>query len=617
MTATIDFSTIFDHLPGPCLILSNDLPHFSILAQNLAAMQCSCFAVPGDLEILTPALRKAAQEKHIVHSFYHNLSVSITPVTIAEEESGYFILQFCELPENWSGPDRQTLDLFMQAPVAICILQGPDYTIQLANPAVLEIWRKDETVIGKPLIEALPEIRDQGFIAQLNEVKISGKPLYANERVAILDRNGVMEKAYLNFVYTPFYDNHGTATGILAIASEVTAQVLARKKIEYAEETARLAIESAELGTYEVSLITNESITNERFNALWGYDAAVERSDFVNAVHPADKELRLKALEESVRSGKLFYETRVIWKDGSVHWIRVTGTVLFDAKHKPFRLIGVAQDITEQKGFTEQLNGLVQRKTAELQEANRGLERSNGELEQFAFITSHDLQEPLRKIQIFSDILLEKGLSGEGPVPYVEKINAAAKRMQGLIRELLEYARITQGKAQFRPVDFSKVLKEVLADFELLISQKKAILHIEPLATIVAIPLQINQLFYNLIGNALKFTRRNTVPVITVKGNKLNEAELQSFSQLIPGVDYYRVQISDNGIGFDQEYADKIFAVFQRLNQQSEYGGYGIGLALCSKVAINHHGIIFANSKPGEGATFSVILPYRQDQESK
>jgi light-regulated signal transduction histidine kinase (bacteriophytochrome) len=275
------------------------------------------------------------------------------------------------------------------------------------------------------------------------------------------------------------------------------------------------------------------------------------------------------------------------------------------------RLLGVIQDITEQTQFAAQLTKKVEERTKALQEANYKLEQTNQELEQFAYVTSHDLQEPLRKIRFYASNILDNNQI-EQAKSYIEKINNSAQRMSDLIKSLLEYSRLSQRSELFEPVDLNSIVKDVITDFELLIEQKQAVVHVETLSVIEAIPLQINQLFFNLIGNALKFNMRNIAPVIGIKSQKLTAERIRQFPELDENKEYVEIQITDNGIGFHQEYADKIFTIFQRLNESSSYKGYGIGLALCKKIIANHSGTIYAKSKVGEGASFIIILPYTQ-----
>ncbi len=208
-------------------------------------------------------------------------------------------------------------------------------------------------------------------------------------------------------------------------------------------------------------------------------------------------------------------------------------------------------------------------------------------------------------------MLAQPGLTDESK-NYSEKINTAVIRLRGLIRDLLQYSQLSQKTLQFESTDLNSILKNVLTDYELMISQKEARVQVDVMPVIEVIPVQINQLFFNLIGNALKFTRRNTSPVIQISSHLLTEVELQRFPQLQSGKDYYEISITDNGIGFDQEYADRIFTIFQRLNEKSMYGGYGIGLALCRKIVENHSGVIHAKGRAREGASFSFILPCTQ-----
>jgi signal transduction histidine kinase len=271
------------------------------------------------------------------------------------------------------------------------------------------------------------------------------------------------------------------------------------------------------------------------------------------------------------------------------------------------------RDLTQQRAFAEELSRLVQERTKELQNTNDSLERSNGELEQFAYVTSHDLQAPLRKIQVYASRIIGVNEWNPKSADDLEKISAAAGRMRGLINDLLEYSRLSTTANPFQEIDLNEVLKQVLSDFELNIEQQKAMIRADRLETIHAVPLHMNQLFLNLLGNALKFAKKDVPAILTIKGSKLAKEKKENFPSLLPDREYYEIIISDNGVGFDQAHADKIFTLFHRLNNASDYAGHGIGLALCSKVVNYHQGVIHAESVIDEGTSFTVILPYRQN----
>ena len=260
---------------------------------------------------------------------------------------------------------------------------------------------------------------------------------------------------------------------------------------------------------------------------------------------------------------------------------------------------GTQRDITERKEAEEKLKIF-----------NRKLQQSNRELQDFAYVASHDLQEPLRKVQTFGERLQTKygeRLEGGG-LDYLERMRNAAGRMQTLIQDLLSFSRVTTKAQPFVPVDLETVTREVLSDLEVKIEETGATVKIEPLPTIEADPSQMRQLIQNLVGNALKFHHKDIAPVIKIcaQAGKIN-----SNGNVAAG-DLCQITIKDNGIGFDEKYLDKIFTVFQRLHGRAEYEGSGVGLAVCRKIVERHHGSITAHSAPGEGASFIITLPLTQ-----
>jgi light-regulated signal transduction histidine kinase (bacteriophytochrome) len=303
------------------------------------------------------------------------------------------------------------------------------------------------------------------------------------------------------------------------------------------------------------------------------------------------------------RTGEHLTDQVFYRKDGSNFPVEYVKTPILE-KDKLVGAVVIFKDITERKRTEDALA----RKAAELA-------RSNAELEQFAYVASHDLQEPLRKIQAFGDRLKSKcdAVQLQEGRDYLERMQNAAARMQTLINDLLTFSRVISTTQPFVPVDLGVVTKEVLTDLEVRIEQTKAKVEVGALPTIEADPLQMRQLLQNLIGNALKFQPPNAQPVVKINGQIINRG-FGSGGQPAPADQLCELTIQDNGIGFEEKYTEKIFAVFQRLHGRNEYEGTGVGLAVCRRITDRHGGTISAVSKLGEGATFVVTLPVKHSK---
>ncbi|NUQ33459.1 MAG: PAS domain S-box protein [Planctomycetaceae bacterium] len=271
---------------------------------------------------------------------------------------------------------------------------------------------------------------------------------------------------------------------------------------------------------------------------------------------------------------------------------------ILDDNGRPLYLLGISEDITERRMAEERL----QQRTDELA-------RSNKELEQFAYIASHDLSEPLRKIQAFGDLLerLAAEKLDEKGKKYVGYMRDAAERMKTLINDLLQLSRVTSKARPFERVSIKAAIDDALADLETRIKESDGTVNVGPMPEIEAEPTQMRQLFQNLIGNALKYRKPGVPPVVIVSAVPLSE----------PGFNGYRFEISDNGIGFEEKFSDKIFQVFQRLHARGEYEGTGIGLAICEKIVTRHNGRIRVTSTPDVGSVFTVELPAIQADSAR
>ena len=372
---------------------------------------------------------------------------------------------------------------------------------------------------------------------------------------------------------------------------------------------------------------------SEAFERITGYtqEEISNKGLWSSMIHPDDASLLDSFSERMLRGEVAVMEHRIIRKDGSVAWLRVYGRpVMNEETGETARVLGAGQDISARKAteqtlleLAESLEVRVEERTralatanerlrSEVEEraraedrlarANQALRTSNRELQDFAYVASHDLQEPLRKIQSFADLLRSDygpRLDDQGKF-YIQRMQSAATRMSDLIKGLLGYSRIRTQGLPFQLVDLREVVKHVISDLEITISETRGAVSVSSLPTIEADPTQMRQLFQNLIGNALKFRDPSRPPVVRIKASQ-DDAQCT-------------IEIADNGIGFGQQYAERIFAPFQRLHGRAAYPGTGMGLAICRRIVERHSGTITATGTTSEGAVFTITLPLKQEE---
>lgn len=350
-------------------------------------------------------------------------------------------------------------------------------------------------------------------------------------------------------------------------------------------------------------IFLNVSGEIENWNAgaqnINGYTAAeVIGSSFTIFYTPEDLAagLPVKLLREASMSGRAVDEGYRVRKDGTRFWASVVITALHDSQNRVIGYSKVTRDLTGRKEAEQAMD-----------QKNRALEQANAQLSSFAFVASHDLKEPLRKIQVFTSRIVETESLSEKSTGYVDKILKSASRMQTLIEELLAFSKMS-APGEKEMVDLNQVITDVRNDLELAIADKHATITSGFLPTISGTTFQLHQLFFNLFSNSLKFAKMDVDPVISIEYEKVTGP--RPAHGIMDGNKYHCISITDNGIGFSQDQASKIFDVFYRLHSREMFEGTGIGLAIVKRVVENHNGVIATEGKPGQGAKFFVYFPW-------
>jgi PAS domain S-box-containing protein len=527
-----------------------------------------------------------------------------------------------------------------------------DYAIILLDAeGHITDWNKDAEkltgykatdVVGKKFEIFYPEPdRESGLPHRLlNLAAAQGSVIHEGWRIK---KNGT--NFWGGVVITSMYDEQGKLTGF----SKVTRDLTERKRSEenlrkYAEdlqvtneelETANEELEAAneelavmneelrqseeryhkmvaEVQDYAIILLDREG-NIEDWNAgaeyIKGYTAnEIIGKHFRIFYTQADREAKLPEtlINLAVRKGRAHHEGWRVRKDGTKFWGSITITALHGHHGNIIGFSKVTRDLTERKLADD----AMKKKNEELEEANKELGVMNKELSSFAYISSHDLQEPLRKIQTFSTRIMEleeKHISQKG-LDYFTRIVTAAQRMRLLIDDLLTYSRANNAERKYEPTDLNKILADVLNDLDTNIEEKRAVVESTPLPVINVIPFQFHQLFFNLLMNSLKFQKPGNAPYILIRSAEIPVDRVPGLLRPLSDT-YHHISVTDNGIGFLSDHIDRIFEVFQRLHGRDEYKGTGIGLAICKKIVENHGGVIRAEGKPDEGATFHIYIP--------
>jgi PAS domain S-box-containing protein len=473
-------------------------------------------------------------------------------------------------------------------------LLAPDGTLLEVNQTALDFGGlRREDAIGKPfwqvrwwtlspqtqeqLQEAVARARTGEFIRY--EVDVRG----AGDTVATID-----------FSLKPVTDAAGRVTLLIPEGRDISDLKQVEAQLRESEERFRRAFEDAATGEALVATDGCFLRVNRSLCELLGYsESELLATSFQAITHPNDLEIDLGYVQQMLAGEIRTYqmEKRYLHKGDRIIWALLSVSLVRDAQNRPLYFVSQIQDITQFKQAQAQTKALVAQ-----------LESSNRELEEFAFVVSHDLLAPLNKIQMLEDLLQEEygEILGESGREYLERMGQVKRRMDTLIKDLLALSRVTTQAQPFVLVDMNAIAQEVLSDLEAQIEQTGAAVTVGELPTLEADPLQMRQLLQNLLENALKFHQPEEPPKVTIAQKGL------------PASPLCQIIVKDRGIGFEEEYGEQIFEAFQRLHSRRRYPGTGLGLTICDKIVKRHQGSVTASSILGQGATFIVTLPLRQ-----
>jgi two-component system CheB/CheR fusion protein len=536
------------------------------------------------------------------------LQSTVEELSVSNQELAFRIDQL-----NYSQKYAEAIVTTISEPIVVL---DKDLKVKSANSAFFKKFSQTEQeTIGQSFYELenkqwnIPELRrildrtlnDKHFFEQF-EARI--KLAAIGERVMLINARKI-------------YNESNSEQLVLLVIEDVTEHRALETSLKASTDYLKTILDSSPLISTAAQPDGKVVFYNKYFLEYSGFQFDdVIAQGWEAIVDPADVERTRQAWAHAITTGEGFSEeVRFKRRDGHYRWHLSRVIPIRNDHGEITSWVGTSTEIHDQKMFAEELEKQVKERTTSLLESKLELEHSNKNLEQFAFIASHDLQEPLRKIQTFSTMLSDnfgKELPPAAP-GIISKIAASSKRMSELLKDTLRFFGVEQSSNQFEEVDLNSILSKVLEDFSQTIGEKKALIQAGALPYARVVPSQINQLFYNLISNSLKFTRDGSIPEINVSSRKLSLVEVLKYPKLKKDQPYFEILFADNGIGFSEKYKDQIFQVFQRLHHQNVFLGTGMGLALCKKIVENHQGEIFAESKPGAGALFHVILPFKNN----
>jgi PAS domain S-box-containing protein len=502
--------------------------------------------------------------------------------------------------ENWPECLRVAVDLCLNGRFPMHVWWGPDLIYIYNDAHIPVLGQRHPDALGQPAAQVWAEIWPL-LTPQVEAVMLRGESTWNERTPVVSDRNGFREDAWFTWSYSPIRDEAGRISGLMCIATEDTARVLAereRDRLEEerqkkAEETqAKLAaiVESSEDAIIGKTLNGIISTWNSGAERIFGYTAPEVVGRHISMLIPSDHQSEEADIQARLARGERIehFETVRVTKSGRKIDVSLTVSPI---KNSAGVIVGgskIVRDITARKRAEQSLADQAEE-----------LARSNVELERFAYVASHDLQEPMRTVQRFAQLLqrnLGKSLKADAQ-EFLDFMIGGVQRMQTLINDLLAYSRVGSQGGAFAPADCKEICANVLENLQASIESNQANVTVEPLPVVIGDATQLGQLFQNLLVNAIKFHGKRT-PRIHVSVKEMPREWIFS--------------VADNGIGIAPEYFERIFIIFQRLHTIEEYGGTGIGLAICKKIAERHGGRIWVQSVVGEGSTFHFSVLKRE-----
>jgi PAS domain S-box-containing protein len=477
---------------------------------------------------------------------------------------------------------RRWRELLLQTPAAIAVLRGPEHIFEWVNHDFARLLgRPAEALVGRTVREAVPESEGQVYIGLLNGVFQTGEPFVGHESLARLDHgDGALREFYLNFVYAATRDVNGGINGVFIHVIDVTDMVLARQRVEESERQFRTLAETIPHLAWMADEKGNRLWYNRRWYQYTGTTFDEVRDwGWTKVHHPSVLSEVVARWNGAVSTGEPFEMVYPLkGADGSFRTFLTRIEPVTDDRGRVVRWFGTNTDITDQRKIEEELR------------------RTNRELEEFAYVASHDLQEPLRMVNIYTQLIV-KNPEGEKTQlrQYSTFVQEGVKRMEALIQDLLTFSRTVH--TEDLPVgtaDLSASLAEALSVLKGRIEEASASIETGSLPLVRGDTSQMAHVFQNVLSNALKYRKKDTAPRIRISTKQ--------------DADRWVIAVQDNGIGFEPRYAERIFGLFKRLHKE-EYAGTGLGLAICKRIVERYGGRIWAESAPGEGATFYFALP--------